>query len=55
MAFNLGVPRLCKFYRMWAGIHEKDFDAAADEMLNSLWASQVKSRAYELANMMREG
>jgi lysozyme len=55
MAFNLGVPRLCKFYRMWAEIHEKDFDAAADEMLNSVWASQVKSRAYELANMMREG
>ena len=26
MAFNMGVPRLCKFKKMWAAIHEQRFD-----------------------------
>ena len=55
MAFNLGVPRLCKFKNMWAAIHEKDFDTAAEEMLDSRWAEQVKGRATELAEMMKTG
>jgi lysozyme len=55
MAFNLGVPRLCKFRKMWAEIHEKDFDAAAYEMLDSKWARQVKGRATELADLMKAG
>lgn len=55
MAFNLGVPRLCKFSKMWAAIHEEDFDAASREMLDSKWARQVKGRATELADLMRIG
>ena len=55
MAFNMGVPRLCKFKRMWAAVHEKDFPTAAKEMLDSRWANQVKSRSVKLANMMHTG
>ena len=55
MAFNLGVPRLCKFKNMWAAIHEDDFTTAAKEMLDSRWAVQVKSRAVKLANAMHNG
>ena len=55
MAFNMGVPRLCKFKRMWAAVHEKDFPTAAKEMLDSRWATQVKSRSVKLANMMHKG
>ena len=55
MAFNLGVPRLCKFKKMWAGIHEEKFDVAAKEMLDSRWANQVKSRSVKLANAMHNG
>jgi len=55
MAFNLGVPRLCKFKKMWAAIHENKFDVAAKEMLDSRWANQVKSRSVKLAHAMHHG
>lgn len=55
MAFNMGVPRLCGFKRMWENIHNKNYDGAASEMLDSRWATQVKSRATRLADKMRNG
>ena len=55
MAFNMGVPRLCKFVKMWNAIHENKFDAASKEMLDSRWANQVKSRSTKLANAMHNG
>ena len=55
MAFNLGVPRLCKFKKMWAAIHEEQYDVAAKEMLDSRWARQVKGRATKLDNAMHNG
>ena len=55
MAFNMGVPRLCKFKKMWAAVHDKDYPTAAKEMLDSRWAKQVKGRATKLANAMHNG
>jgi lysozyme len=55
MAFNMGVPRLSKFKKMWAAIHENKFDIAAKEMLDSRWAIQVKSRSTKLAHAMHHG
>lgn len=55
MAFNMGVPRLCKFKNMWNAIHEENYIAAAKEMLDSRWANQVKSRSTKLANAMHNG
>jgi lysozyme len=55
MAFNMGVPRLCKFKNMWNAIHEEKFDIAAKEMLDSRWANQVKLRSVKLANAMHNG
>ena len=55
MAFNMGVPRLSKFKKMWAAIHENKFDVAAKEMLDSRWATQVKSRSTKLAHAMHHG
>ena len=55
MAFNMGVPRLRGFKKMWAAIHADDFQTAAKEMLDSRWANQVKSRSTILANMMHIG
>ena len=55
MAFNMGVPRLSKFKKMWAAIHENNFDEAAKEMLDSRWANQVKSRSTKLAHAMHTG
>ena len=55
MAFNMGVPRLGNFKKMWAAIHENNFEEAAKEMLDSRWANQVKSRATKLAHAMHTG
>lgn len=55
MCFNLGFPRLIQFRRMLAAIQKGDFEAAADEMLNSKWAQQVGNRAQRLAEEMRHG
>jgi lysozyme len=53
MAFNLGIGGLLKFPKFLAHCQSAEFDQAADEMLDSRWATQVGSRAIELAKMMR--
>ena len=55
MAFNLGIPRYLLFTNFWAALGEGDYDVAADEMLDSIWANQVGERAVRLAGMMRDG
>lgn len=55
MCFNLGINGLLRFKNMWRAIASGSFDTAADEMLNSLWARQVGSRAVELSEIMRTG
>lgn len=53
MCFNLGLPRLLGFKKFLEAVSLGNYDTAADEMLDSLWAKQVKGRALELAQMMR--
>ena len=53
MMFNLGYPRLSKFKGMRAGVDEKNWDKAADEMVYSLWYKQVTNRANRLVERMR--
>ena len=55
MSFNLGFHGLMQFKRMWAAIGRKDYAAAAREMLDSKWKTQVGYRALELAEIMRTG
>ena len=55
MCFNLGMTRLLKFKKFLEAVSLDEYDRAADEMLSSLWAKQVKSRALELAELMRGG
>ena len=55
MCFNLGLPRFLKFERMLEALDAMDFETVAKEMLNSKWASQVKNRAVELAELMVTG
>lgn len=53
MAYNLGLAGLLKFKNMIAALEDKDYNKAAEEMLDSKWAFQVKGRAVELAEIMR--
>ena len=55
MRFNLGAAGLSKFTRMLEAVIKHDYDEAADQMLASDWAKQVKGRARRLAEMMRRG
>jgi len=55
MIFNMGIEAVLGFKKMWAAIYERNFDKAADEMLDSRWAAQVGARAEELAGIMRRG
>lgn len=55
MAYNLGVDGLLKFAQTLAHIKAGEFEAAAQGMLASRWATQVGRRAQHLANLMRTG
>ena len=53
MMFNMGRPRLSKFKGMKRGVDAKDWNAAADEMVDSRWYRQVGARAERLEARMR--
>ena len=53
MMFNMGYTRLRKFKGMKAGVDARDWDKAADEMVDSKWYSQVQKRADRLVMRMR--
>ncbi len=55
MVFNMGLTRFKEFERLIGALIVQNYERAADEMLNSKWASQVKVRAVELAFIMRNG
>ena len=50
MAFNMGRPRLSKFKNFIAGVNDRDWTRAAEEMMDSRWATQVGDRAIRLRN-----
>ena len=53
MMFNMGRPRLSKFKGMKRGVDARDWNAAADEMVDSNWYRQVTNRADRLVVRMR--
>lgn len=55
MVFNLGLTRFLQFKKTLAYLAEGKYPQAADEMLDSKWARQVKNRAIELSEMIRTG
>lgn len=55
MAYQMGVHGVMKFGNMIAAIRTKDWDKAADEMLDSRWARQTPNRARRNSQVMRAG
>ena len=53
MMFNMGYTRLSKFEGMKKGVDAKDWNKAADEMVDSRWYKQVTNRANRLVERMR--
>ena len=52
MNFNLGITKLLEFKDMITALEQKNYRAAAQAALNSLWAKQVPNRAKEIAVMI---
>ncbi|MBR1604629.1 MAG: glycoside hydrolase family protein [Alphaproteobacteria bacterium] len=55
MAFNLGIKGLLKFRRMLKAMREEDWEKAAFECLNSMYAKQTGKRAKRIANTIKTG
>ena len=53
MMFNMGYTRLSKFKGMKRGVDARDWNTAADEMVDSRWYNQVTNRANRLVERMR--
>jgi len=53
MMFNMGLTRLSKFRGMKRGVDARDWNTAADEMVDSRWYHQVTNRAKRLVERMR--
>ena len=55
MIYNLGMEGTLKFRKMWKAIKDMDYCEAANQMLDSKWATQVPARAKILSKRMRDG
>ena len=55
LCFNLGIKGLLKFKNMLSSLGTGNWNKAADELLNSKYASQVGKRAIRLASTIRNG
>ena len=53
MAYNMGVPKLMQFKKMWEALEVQDYSKASAEMMDSKWYVQVKSRAEKLVEKMK--
>ena len=54
MCYQMGFTGFCKFKKAISHMKNKEFQLAAEEMLDSLWAKQTPSRANRLADIVRE-
>ncbi len=53
MCFNMGWTGLSGFHKFLAATERGDWNEAANQMLDSRWATQVGDRAIRLAGQMR--
>ena len=54
MCFQLGLPRVSKFIKFLDALKNKDYERAADEMLDSAWYRQTPGRCQDLSNIIRK-
>ena len=53
LAYQLGLNGLLKFKNMIKALYAMDYETAADEGLDSLWAKQTPNRANRLMKQLR--
>lgn len=52
LCYNLGKPRLSKFTKFLAAVKEEDWKTAGQELENSKWYGQVKTRGPKIVTMI---
>lgn len=55
MCYQMGVQGVLNFRKMWTAIKSDNYEEAANQMLDSLWAKQTPHRARKYAEIMRTG
>lgn len=55
LCFNMGIYKLLGFGHFLSDLRTNTYDKAADDLQNSLWYAQVKSRGVRLVVMIRTG
>lgn len=55
MCFNLGIKKLKGFKNTLELLKNGNYNAAADNAMQSLWARQVPNRAKRVTDLMRQG
>lgn len=53
MCYNLGTNGFSKFKKTISLLEQKDYEKASIEVLNSKWATQVKSRASRISYLIK--
>lgn len=53
--FNVGIGTVKKFSNTIEYLKNEDWEAAADEMMDSKWAEQVGDRAIQITEQIRTG
>jgi len=53
MCYQMGLSGFSKFKKTIYYLETEQYEEAADEMLDSLWAKQTPNRAKELSNIIR--
>ncbi len=53
MVFQLGIGNVSKFKKMFAALETENYEEAANQMIDSKWHKQTKSRCEHLASMMK--
>tara|TARA_B100000424_G_C22809180_1_gene433490 strand:+ start:335 stop:793 length:459 start_codon:yes stop_codon:yes gene_type:complete len=54
MVFQLGVAGVGKFRNMFSNLDECNFEEASNEMQDSLWYEQTKSRCKKLSGIIKD-
>ena len=54
MCYQMGFTGFTKFKKAISHMKNKEFQLAAEEMLDSIWAKQTPNRANRLADIVRE-
>ena len=55
MLFQLGARGVSGFRKMLDALARKDYESAANEMINSSWHKQTPTRCERMASIMRTG